>query len=146
METRGLNIDLQFDEITVDSVMDMMTSAAKTAIEGELMKQALEAAVDVAIPYTPEGTEKANTDKIIVQYIDDKGVATPMPDSIYDPSTGSVEFSTTHFSKYAISYCDCVHVYKMSTFIPYAVLQWSACFLFLEEAAEVMYALKAYHH
>lgn len=59
--------------------------------------------VTVEIPYTPTQEELKNTEHITVWYIDEYGNTTPVPSAKYDPSTKSVRFDTTHFSKYAIT-------------------------------------------
>jgi hypothetical protein len=60
--------------------------------------------VTVSIPYAPTEVELANPESIIVWYIDGSGNAVPVPDGRYDPDTGTVTFTTTHFSYYAITY------------------------------------------
>ncbi|WP_336771243.1 glycoside hydrolase family 3 N-terminal domain-containing protein [Paenibacillus sp. MMO-58] len=62
------------------------------------------APVKVAIPYSPSATEKINVNAITVRYIDEQGTVTPVPSGHYDPASGTVIFTTTHFSKYAVAY------------------------------------------
>mgnify|MGYP001260799077 CR=1 FL=1 len=62
------------------------------------------AAVSVAIPYTPTAQELSNLDHIIIWYIDGSGKATPVPNARYDAASGTVKFSTTHFSNYAVAF------------------------------------------
>lgn len=64
------------------------------------------APVTVAIPYTPTATELANPDRIVIWTIDSQGNATSIPNGRYDAATGTVQFSTTHFSTYAIAFVD----------------------------------------
>ncbi len=54
-----------------------------------------------SIPYTPKLNEKHNS--IIIYYIDNAGNLKTVR-SIYNPITGTVDFTTTHFSKYAVGY------------------------------------------
>lgn len=61
-------------------------------------------AVQVSIPYTPTAQELHNPEHIVVWYIDGNGDAVPVTDGRYDTATGSVVFSTTHFSTYAVTY------------------------------------------
>ena len=61
------------------------------------------AAVTVSIPYTPTAAELANPESIVVWYIDGSGNVVTIPDGHYDPMTGMVTFSTTHFSEYAVA-------------------------------------------
>jgi hypothetical protein len=63
-----------------------------------------EAPVTVSIPYTPNHQELENPDSIIVWYLDGAGNRICIPDSRYDPATGTVTFTTTHFSLYAVGY------------------------------------------
>lgn len=62
--------------------------------------------VTVAIPYKPSGEELKKAEHISIRYIDDSGRAIPVPDGRYDPETGSVIFTTNHFSRYAVSFVD----------------------------------------
>ena len=56
-------------------------------------------AVKVSIPYALKEGESG--DNVTIFYIDSKGKLVNMR-GIYDPSTGKVTFTTTHFSKYAV--------------------------------------------
>jgi hypothetical protein len=62
------------------------------------------APVTVSIPYTPTAAELANPESIVIWYIDGSGNAVSVPNGRYDPATGTVTFSTTHFSDYAVAY------------------------------------------
>lgn len=57
--------------------------------------------VSVSIPYTLKAGEDPNA--IVVYYIDSNGKVKNI-NGKYNSSTGSVEFNTTHFSKYAVGY------------------------------------------
>jgi len=63
-----------------------------------------EAPVTVSIPYTPTAEELASPENIVVWYIDGSGNAVSVPNGRYDPATGTVTFTTTHFSYFAVSY------------------------------------------
>ena len=63
-----------------------------------------EAPVTVSIPYSPTANELADPEHIVVWYIDGAGNAVSVYNGRYDPATGAVTFSTTHFSYYAIAY------------------------------------------
>ena len=76
------------------------------------------APVTVSIPYTPTAQELKNHEHIVVFYIDGKEQVVPVPNGKYDPQTGAVIFSTTHFSTYAVSYVD-------KTFEDVAALDWA---------------------
>ena len=62
------------------------------------------APVTVSIPYTPSAAELVNPESIIVWYIDGNGNVEPVPNGRYDAATGTVNFSTTHFSDFAVAY------------------------------------------
>lgn len=62
------------------------------------------APVTVSIPYTPTVEELNKSDSIVVWYIDGGGNLVSIPNGHYDPTTGTVTFSTTHFSNYAVGY------------------------------------------
>ena len=63
-----------------------------------------QAPVKLSIPYTPTASELLNPEAIVIWYIDGSGKAVSIPNGCYDPKTGIVTFSTTHFSCYAIGY------------------------------------------
>ncbi len=63
-----------------------------------------DAPVTVSIPYTPTESELADPEHIVVWYIDGAGNVVSVPSGRYDPGTGTVTFSTTHFSYYAVAY------------------------------------------
>ncbi len=58
--------------------------------------------VTVAVPYTPEPGE--DTSAIIIYYINAEGKPETVSNCHYDPATGCVSFTTTHFSTYAVGY------------------------------------------
>lgn len=60
--------------------------------------------VSVSIPYRPSGNEAANPEHIAVWCLDGSGNITPVPNCSYDASAGAVNFTVTHFSKYALSF------------------------------------------
>ncbi|HOJ09713.1 MAG TPA: S-layer homology domain-containing protein [Clostridiales bacterium] len=63
-----------------------------------------DAPVEISIPYTPSSEELINNEHIVVWYIDGNGKVVAVPSGRYDVQTGRVTFTTTHFSKYAVSY------------------------------------------
>ena len=63
-----------------------------------------DAPVTVSIPYTPSDEELENPDSIVVWYLDGAGNLVCITDGKYDPATGKVTFTTTHFSLYAVGY------------------------------------------
>jgi hypothetical protein len=62
------------------------------------------APVSVSIPYTPTAAELENPESIILWYIDGAGNLSCIPNGRFDPATGRVTFSVTHFSLYAVGY------------------------------------------
>jgi len=62
------------------------------------------APVTVSIPYTPTAEELAHPECIIIWYIDGSGNLICVPDGHYDTATGTVTFSTSHFSDYAVGF------------------------------------------
>jgi len=63
-----------------------------------------DAPVVVSIPYTPTEEELKDPEHIVVWYVDGQEKAIPVSNGRYDPDTGKVTFTITHFSKYAIAY------------------------------------------
>jgi hypothetical protein len=63
-----------------------------------------DAPVTVSIPYTPTAMELLDPEHIVILYIDGQGKAVSIPNGRYDQSTGTVTFTTTHFSYYAVAY------------------------------------------
>ena len=62
------------------------------------------APVTVSIPYTPTAEELKNPEYIVIYYIDGSGKPVCIPNGHYDPATGIVTFTTTHFSYYAVGF------------------------------------------
>jgi hypothetical protein len=60
------------------------------------------APVTVRVPYTPSNGEDTNA--IVVWYIDGAGNLSCVTNGRYDAETGTVSFTTTHFSHYAVGY------------------------------------------
>ena len=63
-----------------------------------------DAPVSVSIPYTLKAAELAHPERIVIWYIDGSGNMVSVPNGHYDPATGAVTFTTTHFSYYAVGY------------------------------------------
>ncbi len=62
------------------------------------------APVTVSILYTPTAEELANPESIVVWYIDGAGKVITVNNGRYDAATGTVTFTTTHFSNFAVAY------------------------------------------
>lgn len=65
-----------------------------------------DAPVTISIDYTPTSEELKKPDHIIVWYIDDTGRMVSVPSGKYNPATGKVTFTTTHFSTYAVGFAE----------------------------------------
>lgn len=64
------------------------------------------APVTVKIPYKATAAELANSEHIVVWYIDGAGKIVPVSNGRYDAATATVTFATTHFSQYAVAYVE----------------------------------------
>ncbi|MFD0673080.1 chitobiase/beta-hexosaminidase C-terminal domain-containing protein [Cohnella sp. GCM10027633] len=58
--------------------------------------------ITVSIPYKPAQGE--DPEHIVVRYIDGQGNIVAVPSGRYDETTGTVTFTTTHFSVYSVAY------------------------------------------
>jgi hypothetical protein len=58
----------------------------------------------VSVPYTLAPGENPN--KIVIYYISDSSALVKVKNCKYDPATGTVTFTTTHFSEFAVAYSD----------------------------------------
>ncbi|HEX2945915.1 MAG TPA: YDG domain-containing protein [Clostridia bacterium] len=58
--------------------------------------------VTVSIPYTPKAGEDSNA--IVIYYINSEGKPEEVGNCAYDPATGTIRFTTSHFSTYAVGY------------------------------------------
>lgn len=61
-------------------------------------------AVNISIVYTPTAEELANHQFIVAWYIDRDGNIIPVNSSKYDENSGTLNFSTNHFSHFAVAY------------------------------------------
>ncbi|MDD4834294.1 MAG: S-layer homology domain-containing protein, partial [Lutispora sp.] len=62
------------------------------------------APVWVSIPYTPTAAELESHESIVIWFIDANGNIITIPNGCYRQSDGTVRFSTTHFSDFAVAY------------------------------------------
>lgn len=95
----GLSQDVQ-DRIGSKPVIELKLTVRDKAVEWNNP----DAPVMVSVPYTPTAEELQDPEHIVIWYIDGKGNLIEVPSGRYDAKTGSVIFSTTHFSRYAIAY------------------------------------------
>ncbi|PKM68842.1 MAG: hypothetical protein CVU95_01805 [Firmicutes bacterium HGW-Firmicutes-2] len=62
------------------------------------------APITVSLPYTLTGEELSNQESIVVWYIEGSGNVVTIPNGRYDTATGTVTFTTTHFSDYGVAF------------------------------------------
>ncbi|HHW49816.1 MAG TPA: hypothetical protein GXX14_14530, partial [Clostridiaceae bacterium] len=74
--------------------------------------------VTVSIPYKPTEAELADPEHITVWYIDGAGNVIPVSNGRYDPKTGMVTFTVTHFSQFAV-------VFVKKTFEDIVQVSWA---------------------
>ena len=108
-KTAGINIDIpdksKLPEDIKAAIGDRPIVSLTLTLNGEQTGwNNPEAPMTVSIPYTPTVKELRNSESIVIWYIDGSGRAVSVPNGRYDPGTGTVTFSTTHFSHYAIAY------------------------------------------
>ncbi len=58
--------------------------------------------VTVSFKYTPTTAEALDSEFLVVWYMDNAGNLIEVPNGRYDAATGTVSFTTTHFSKYLL--------------------------------------------
>ena len=64
------------------------------------------APAEIVIPYEPTEDELKHSERITVQYIDDKGKTSQVKSASYDSDKDGVLFTTTHFGKFAVNYVE----------------------------------------
>lgn len=69
--------------------------------EGKTISQ-FGGAVTVSVPYTPNPSE--DIEALVVYYVNSAGKLETVSSCSYDTKTGTVKFTTTHFSTYAVGY------------------------------------------
>ncbi|MEK3885144.1 S-layer homology domain-containing protein [Paenibacillus sp. PL2-23] len=73
--------------------------------DGEIIEwKNKEAPVRISIPYAPTEKERKYPEHIVIWYIDRSGQITPIPNGKFNSESGSVDFTTTHFSTYAVAF------------------------------------------
>ncbi|HYF83411.1 MAG TPA: S-layer homology domain-containing protein [Clostridia bacterium] len=72
----------------------------------------------VSFKYTPTGAEALDSEFLVVWYMDNAGNLIEVPNGKYDPATGLVSFTTTHFSKYIL-------VFNQKTFTDVTKTHWA---------------------
>lgn len=101
----GLADTAAIDAEIMNQIGDRPVMELKLQINGETKQWSNpDAAVSVSVPYTPTAEELADPEHIVVWYLDGSGNVVSVPTGRYDPVSGTVTFSTSHFSMYAIAY------------------------------------------
>lgn len=95
----------KLDEATLEAIGNKPVIELSVALDGKTVSwNNPNAPVTVAIKYQPTAAELKDPDHIVVWYIDGNGKVQTVSNGRYDAETGTVTFSTTHFSKYAVAY------------------------------------------
>ncbi len=95
----GLDLDVQA------MIGDRPVIELSLKVDGQQLSWSNEnSPVTVTLPYTPTSEELANPESIVVWYVDGSGNAVCIPNGCYDAETGTVTFTTTHFSCFAVGY------------------------------------------
>lgn len=81
-------------------VIELNAKADGKAVEFNNKK----AKVEISFAYTPTAEELKNPEHIVIYYIDGAGKLITVPSGKYDAKTGKMTFTTTHFSKYTVSF------------------------------------------
>jgi|GEM_PF-438882 len=63
-----------------------------------------DAPVTVTIPYVPTTEELADSEHLVIWYLDRDGNAVSVPNGHYNSKTGMMTFTTTHFSDFAVAW------------------------------------------
>lgn len=96
------------------------------------------APVTITTAYTPSANELKHPEKIVVWYIDAQGEAQVIKNGKYDPATGQVTFSTTHFSVFAFAYIN-------KTFADIKGLDWAQSGIEAMAAREIILGMDEEH-
>lgn len=92
------------DELA-EAIGDRPVIALSAAVDGNIAEwNNPDAPVTVSIPYIPSAGELADTEYLTVWYIDGNGNLHSVSNAKYDPDSGLVVFTVTHFSRYAVVY------------------------------------------
>jgi hypothetical protein len=103
--TVGLGDKSGLPDSVRDEIGDRPLLRLELSIDGERTEWSNpDAPVTISIPYSPTAEELADPEHITVWYIDGDGNAVAVPSGRYDPATGTVTFTVTHFSLYAVAF------------------------------------------
>ncbi len=95
----------KLDKETLRAIGSRPILQLSASIDGKAITWSnVNATITIAIPYKPTAKELKNPDHIVVWYIDSKGKVQTVSNGRYDAKTGTVTFTTTHFSTFAVAY------------------------------------------
>lgn len=122
-ETVGIRISNADKSVLSQEVQNMLGSRPIVELSLIAGNQVIQwdnpnAHVTVSIPYTPMAEELKDPEHITVWFIDGSGETVSVPNGKYDPDTGSVTFTTTHFSCYGVAYVN-------KTFVDLDSVEWA---------------------
>lgn len=99
-----IDVELLSDEF-IEAIGHRPIISINLLIDGQLVQwNNPDTAVNISIAYTPTAEELANDKFIVAWYINRDGHITPMTSSKYDVNTGTLNFSTNHFSRFVVLY------------------------------------------
>ncbi|WP_171634559.1 fibronectin type III domain-containing protein [Paenibacillus plantarum] len=103
-----LTINISIDKLPAQTDLKGKTGAVvdlQFTASGQPVKfENKDAIVSVSIPYVLSAEEKAHPEFLNVWYVNAQGEAQLVPTGSYNAATGMIQFSTNHFSRYAVSY------------------------------------------
>ncbi|CAH1216895.1 hypothetical protein PAECIP111891_04502 [Paenibacillus allorhizoplanae] len=103
-----LTINISIDKLPAQTDLKGKTGVVvdlQFTASGQPMKfENKDASVSVRIPYVLSSDEKTHPELLNVWYVNTKGEAQLVPTGSYNAATGMFQFSTNHFSTYAVSY------------------------------------------
>lgn len=90
----------------------------EASVDGESVKDNLEAPLAVAISYSPSREELAKHEHLVVWAMDEAGSAEPVFNGKYDPAAAALTFTATGLGQYGIAFVE-------KTFIDIKEAEWS---------------------
>lgn len=93
---------LNVSTVSVDNEGKKTVEAYFTVNNSKIKWKNTKAPIKISIPYTPSAGE--NPEHLVIKYIDEEGNATTISNGRYNVVEGTMDFTTSHFSKFAIAY------------------------------------------
>lgn len=109
-QVKGSNISISVEQVDVDKLSEENKEAVGDSLvidltitsNNEKISNFGEGTVTVSVPYKLKDNESA--EGIAIWYLADDGTLNRIKDAYYDSKTGSVVFTTNHFSYYVVGY------------------------------------------